>query len=285
MTGVGVARQVAINAFTEHTQAQRELARIKQSSSWRLTAPYRWLARYLREEVAPKERSPYEGEDLSTSYLRQVAIDAYTGYAQALRELAIIKQSRSWRVTARSPHERKDLSSSYYQDLHDTFEGYQQNNWLVDRVDDVLHCAPKTILEIGCGNGRFARSVAERGPDVIASDWAASPMLRGLPSNVSFVKIDAVKDNLPTADLVCSSDVLEHFHPNDIETVVRKLHNAGRYNYHVVACYDDGHSHLTITSPGNWLNLFRVHSDEYRLVDIEARRSNPNQLVCVVSNF
>jgi hypothetical protein len=110
-------------------------------------------------------------------------------------------------------------------------------------------------------------------------------MLDDLPSNVSFVKLDAVKDNLPTADLVCSSDVLEHFHPNDIETVVRKLHNAGRHNYHVIACYDDGHSHLTITSPGNWLNLFRAHSYEYRLVDIEARRGNPNQLVCVVSNF
>ncbi len=240
MTEVEVARQVAIKAYTEHARALRELALIRQSRSWRLTAPYRWLARRLKGEVAPKERSPYEG---------------------------------------------KDLSSSYYQSLHDRCEGYQQNNWLVDRVDDVLRCAPKTILEIGCGNGRFARTIAKRGPDVIASDWAASPMLRDLPSNVSFVKLDVVNDNLPTADLVCSSDVLEHFHPNDIEAVVRKLHNAGRCNYHVIACYDDGHSHLTITNPGNWLNLFVAYSDEYRLVDIEARRSDPNQLVCVISNF
>jgi hypothetical protein len=68
MTDVEAARQVAINAYTEHARALRELALIKQSRSWRLTGPYRWVGRLLKGEIAPKERSPHEGKELSSSY-------------------------------------------------------------------------------------------------------------------------------------------------------------------------------------------------------------------------
>jgi len=233
---------------------------------------------------------------------RQIAINAYTEQAQTLREIALIKQSRSWKVSSPyrwfarklrgeatrpelSRYEGKDLSSSYYQNLHDTLEAYQQNNWLIDRIDDALRCEPESILEIGCGNGRFSKAVASRVASVVASDWAKSPMLTDLPANVQFAQKDIVNDSLPSCDLVCSADVLEHFHPTDINNVIEKLHQAGRYNYHVIACYDDNHSHLTIISPGQWLSLFYRLSAGYRIKSIEPRRNDPAQLICVIANF
>ena len=116
-------------------------------------------------------------------------------------------------------------------------------------------------------------------------DWARSPNASDLPANVSLQIADATKDPIPPADLICSADVLEHFHPNDIRNVVANLHNAGRYNFHVIACYDDGHSHLSIMEPERWLELFRTVSPDYRLVRTWERRKNQTATVCLVANY
>lgn len=234
---------------------------------------------------------------------KTVAVNAHTHLADALEELSRLKASRSWKMTAPYrwlggkmkgldaepenivPYQGKDLSSQYYQDLHEKDEAYQANNWLLSEKEHLLKCRPRTLLEVGCGNGRFLREVASDVENAIGLDWAISPLTDNMPRNVSIKQADVTKDKLPSADLVCSADVLEHFHPDSIQSVITKVHRAGKFNYHVVACYDDHHSHLTIIKPGEWLYLFRQMSPNYNLLDIRPRRNNPGHLVAVIANF
>src|SRR6185436_7398849 len=110
---------------------------------------------------------------------------------------------------------------------------------------------------------------------VIGVDWATSPELQNLPDNVQVLRADVVADPIPFGDFVCSADVLEHFSPSDLDGVVAKLVRAGHYQHHVIACYDDGHSHLSILPPAAWLALFRKHCATAYLADVRYRRNDP----------
>jgi hypothetical protein len=116
-------------------------------------------------------------------------------------------------------------------------------------------------------------------------DWARSPVLDELGLSDNFCHCDITKHELPHADIVCSADVLEHIAPDLLAPTLRRLDRAGYHQYHVIACYDDGHSHLSIMAPDTWLLTFQAVSNRYRIVDIRQRRGDPSQLICVISTF
>jgi SAM-dependent methyltransferase len=176
------------------------------------------------------------------------------------------------------------LDSSFYDRQHED-DQYRQNNWLLDELAILKTIEPRTVVEIGCGNGRFLRAVAPYAASVVGLDWAQSPELRDLPANVRVLRLDVVTAPIPNGDLICSADVLEHFAPRDVEPVVAKLAAAGPYQHHVIACYDDGHTHLSILPPVGWLAIFRKHCSTAYLADIHYRRNDPAQIVCTISNL
>jgi SAM-dependent methyltransferase len=178
-----------------------------------------------------------------------------------------------------------DLSSAYYQDVHETNPAYQTNSWLVPETERILAALPRSILEVGCGNGRFLAAVAGRVDSVTGVDWARSPHMVDLPANATFRQCDVTRDELPSADLVCSGDVLEHFDPDRIRAILARIHAAGRFQYHVIACYHDNHSHLTIAKPGVWLALFRENGPGYRIRDVTFRKNNRDRPICIIANF
>lgn len=180
------------------------------------------------------------------------------------------------------PTER--LASSFYELQHEDVD-YRVNNWLLDQLDIVKGANAGTVVEIGCGNGRFLRAIAPHAARVIGVDWAHSPELFNLPANVSILHADVVSDAIPTGDLLCSADVLEHFAPRDVDGVVAKLARAAPRQHHVIACYDDGHTHLSILPPAAWLAIFRQHCPTVYLAEVGYRRNDPTQIVCVVSNL
>lgn len=183
------------------------------------------------------------------------------------------------------PHRPDEtLTSAFYDRQHEDAE-YRRNNWLLDQVAIVKNIAPRTIVEIGCGNGRFLRAVAPYVKQVIGVDWAHSPELVDLPVNVSVLRVNVVTDAIPVGDVICSADVLEHFAPRDVDAVVSKFVTAGRYQHHVIACYDDGHTHLSILPPAAWLAIFRKYSQTAYLAAVDYRRRDPTQIVCIVSNL
>ena len=187
-------------------------------------------------------------------------------------------------LVPRQPHRPGDaLTASFYDHQHQDPD-YRQNNWLLGELHILKRITPVTLVEVGCGNGRFLRAAAPYADRVIGIDWAQSPELVDLPDNVEVLRFDVVTGTIPPGDLVCSADVLEHFAPGDLDLVVSKLVRAGRYQHHVIACYDDGHTHLSILPPAAWLAVFRKHTKTAYLADVHYRRNDPAQIVCVVSN-
>lgn len=183
------------------------------------------------------------------------------------------------------PHRPDEtLTASFYDQQHEDAD-YRRNNWLLDQVEIVTRIAPRTIVEIGCGNGRFLRAVAPYAAQVIGVDWAHSPELVDLPDNVRVLRLNVAAGAVPAGDVICSADVLEHFAPRDVDAVVSKLVGAGPFQHHVIACYDDGHTHLSILPPAAWLAIFRKYCPTAYLAAVDYRRRDPTQIVCIVSNM
>ena len=88
-------------------------------------------------------------------------------------------------------------------------------------------------------------------------------------------------------DLLVSADVLEHLPPPVLPDVIRRLHACGRRCFHKIACYDDGHSHLTVSSPRRWLRLFEESAtgNAYRIVNVARRNGRRSKPVLVISNM
>lgn len=148
-------------------------------------------------------------------------------------------------------------NACYYQDLHDTSEAYQYNNWLIGEKLLQEMIFGKTIIEIGCGNGYFLREASKIAKSVHGIDWAISPCMDNLPPNVTFTQIDLLLESIPKADVLCSGDVLEHFPEASLNMLIERILTAAPIQYHVIACFDDNHSHLTIKKPDWWLRKFQ----------------------------
>lgn len=183
------------------------------------------------------------------------------------------------------------INPLYYQNLHDQNTAYQKNNWLIPEIDNILtllggaECAKQLSLsEIGCGNGAFTIAASSVFKRVFAFDWARAPSLEFLPENITFNQGDIRAAFLDNCDIACSADVLEHFSFEDLPGIVSKICASARHQYHVIACYDDDHSHLTIMPPGAWLALFWRFCPNAYLKNITARGSG-DRLVCTIASF
>ena len=186
---------------------------------------------------------------------------------------------------------RPVLNRAYYEQLHRS-PSYRENNWL---VADLPLIAPQSgatqsggaLLEIGCGNGRFLDAAAGSFARLIGCDWALSPVMQQVlarHANVAFLAADLTQDDLPGGnDIVVSADVLEHLPPPRLAAVLARIDAAAPRAYHKIACYDDGHSHLSILPPHEWLRLFRRCDERYELQRTETRRGNAAQVVAVIA--
>lgn len=191
------------------------------------------------------------------------------------------------RLVTKPDKSQRHVGSAYYQRLHAADSNYQTNNWLLSELEAIVAIKPESVLEVGCGNGRFLAEIRKHVPRVIGIDWAQSPMLAKLGVAGCFQSCDITKDELPRADLVCSADVLEHIAPDVLTSTLERLDRAGVHQYHVIACYDDNHSHLSIMPPEQWLERFRRISPRYRLLETRERyaRRNRRKPICVISTF
>lgn len=179
---------------------------------------------------------------------------------------------------------RQAFSPEYYQKLHDKDSAFQQNNWLVPYLDVFTGAGVQTLREIGCGNGAFLDAASQHIPKVIGVDWARSPLLPQKPG-IEFLQADITKAELPEVDVNCSADVLEHLPFESLNDTLAHLHRSATVNFHVIACYDDGHSHLSIFHPDEWLHMFRRLDQRYHIFDLTVRHGDVHKVVCVITNW
>jgi SAM-dependent methyltransferase len=188
---------------------------------------------------------------------------------------------------------RDNIDASYYQNLHDTNPAFMANNWLLTELAQLRKSAQgvRSILELGCGNGRFLEAAADQWEHVTGVDWAKSRYLEKVlleKSNVSFIQADISTLKLDQDyGLIVSADFLEHLPAHLLPGVIAESLRAGQFSFHKIACYDDGHSHLSILPPDSWLRLFHAHPEGQgmRIRSEEARKGNKNNLVITISNL
>jgi len=178
----------------------------------------------------------------------------------------------------------KNFNAEYYQNIHDNDVKFQQNNWLLPYLNILTNTGANSIREIGCGNGSFIKEAAKSVPIAIGLDWAHSPKLAN-NSSIQFVQEDITVADLDHVDLNCSADVLEHIPYSKLLSTIEKLNQSALANFHVIACYDDGHSHLSIFEPSEWLYMFKKFDPNYRIVDIKLRNNDINKVICVITNM
>lgn len=177
------------------------------------------------------------------------------------------------------------FNSEYYQYVHGSNPLFNKNNWLMDELDEIIKKGPSIITELGCGNCLFSAKVAEYCSNVYAIDWAEASGARSLPENVTFLKKDIVSDDIPSSDLICSGDFWEHLPAGVLKQTISKVVNRAPLGYHKIACYDDGHSHLSILPPWQWLLYFQEVDPEYKIKKVQFRRNSTDQIVIVISNY
>ena len=175
----------------------------------------------------------------------------------------------------------------YYQDVHECNEAYQTNNWLLDELDQLESFAASSVIELACGNGRFLERAASQFARVYGCDWAVSPLLAPVLAahpNVSFFRTDLYRELPPChAGLVVSADFLEHIAPDAVDDVLGRIDSLAPAAFHKIACYDDGHSHLTIMPPEDWLERFRAIDVDYRLERVDERYGDAERQVAVIT--
>jgi len=187
-------------------------------------------------------------------------------------------------VTLLPQNKRDVLRPEYYERMHTENVGYKQNNWLVEYLPALLKVNPRHLVEVGCGNGKFLRHAAPVIDRITGCDWVETPTLPLNCPNVDFKQIDLMQDAVPMGDIVCSADVLEHMPVESVPKVLTTLASAAPLQFHVIACYDDGHSHLSVFDPATWLALFRRVMPDAWLFDISPRFNDSSRPICVITN-
>lgn len=141
---------------------------------------------------------------------------------------------------------------------------YYQTQHLVNHRLHILNCGLssqrrwgaeirncKRILEVGCGNGKLCEQLAECF-NVTGVDLVNGPYNR---KGYAFQTLDIMEQELPTGfDAVLSFDVLEHIETAKVPFVLKSIGQAAPLVILSIAGYSVPPSHLTVKSPGWWLN-------------------------------
>jgi 2-polyprenyl-3-methyl-5-hydroxy-6-metoxy-1,4-benzoquinol methylase len=179
------------------------------------------------------------------------------------------------------------FSKEYYRLQHKFSPQYQQNNWLIEHKERLLPFLGESVLEVGCGNGKFLYSIAGDVNRAVGIDWAAPPITEKTPKNIEFKQADVLTYDFAEKrpNLICSADVLEHFPSDALPGLIKNMHLGAKYNFHVIACYDDGHSHVTVQPADWWLKQFQTISPDYRIEASLQADAAVQRAKCIITNL
>ena len=143
-----------------------------------------------------------------------------------------------------------------YRTLHCVSPDYQQRNQglaLLEQWYGLIDPC-ETVLEVGCGNGRLCQWLAsERDKQVTGVDLVCGPYIR---EGYAFLTLDVMRDELPRDfEAALCFDVLEHLETDGVAFALRNLDASAPVLALTIAGYGGPPHHLTVKSPGWWLNM------------------------------
>lgn len=136
-------------------------------------------------------------------------------------------------------------------DIHDTKPFGKRSKVPKYLADFIEQIKPASILDFGCGKGRLVHRLREDYPSMSITGYD--------PGNREFSESLEGRH----ADLIISTDVLEHVEPEHIDVTLKYLSSKSRYIYHLIALSpaklilpDGRNAHLIQETPEWWRNKF-----------------------------
>lgn len=165
-----------------------------------------------------------------------------------------------------------------YRTMHYTHAGYRNINqglktacdWfglLRDRRGEIHNPwtdTPISVIELGCGNGKLCYVMSDMGFDVTGVDIVTSIYDR---SGYKFEELDLTETPYPFKDnefdYCLSFDVLEHISEKYIAAILKEMARISRGIFVKVSCHGIPPLHITIRSPGWWLEQLITNCPDF----------------------
>lgn len=144
--------------------------------------------------------------------------------------------------------------------------------------------AGESFIDFGCGTGRPAHHLAERGFKVTAIDFADNCLDKGIGDNFEFIQCCLWKLPDIHADWGFCTDVMEHIPPEYADdTLMEIARTTSKGVFFQINCTKDGcgkligeRLHLNIMPPREWIELLGAFWRDVHAVSIQT-----NNLVAV----
>jgi ubiquinone/menaquinone biosynthesis C-methylase UbiE len=139
-------------------------------------------------------------------------------------------------------------------------------------LNQILTFNPKTVLDLGCGDGYLTHLIKKNIPNTLGVDFSEKALTLGKTKSrkLNLVCADAKKLPLKSScmDLVCCIDILEHNQLNDITFVIREVHRVLRSDgiliisvpTHKTPLSKKHYSHFNPDELSGYLHNFEQHS-------------------------
>ena len=157
----------------------------------------------------------------------------------------------------------KSVFGSAYQTQN--HKEYGSGLWGGNIIDYIKNLNVKSILDVGCGQGKFCNEVSKFIPAVYGVDIASVCTNCTINNgNVNF--LDGEAKSIPISDnsveCLTSFDVLEHCLPEDIDAIVKEFNRvATKYYIFSIAYTSYAHDgvplHMTVQPQEWWMDKFK----------------------------
>jgi ubiquinone/menaquinone biosynthesis C-methylase UbiE len=146
-------------------------------------------------------------------------------------------------------------------------EGYGRGFWGEGIVEYFKTLNPKSVLDVGCGYGRFCDAATEFVETVYGAD-IGSVATGNVIKNDKINFIDAEAKSIPLSDnsveWVTSFDCLEHCLPEDIDTILNEFNRVATKGFIFSISYTpDSHLdlnlHMTVQQEGWWIEKIQKY--------------------------
>jgi SAM-dependent methyltransferase len=167
-----------------------------------------------------------------------------------------------------------------YRTMHNSHPGYRHVNQGIKVACDWLHLlrdrrgevhnpwtdTPIKVIELGCGNGILCKLLSTMGFDVTGTDLYEGKVIYDRTA-YKFLEQDLTKVPYPFKDnefdYCLSFDVLEHLPEKDIGAVLAEMARISRGIIVKVSCHGIKPLHITVKSPGWWLNQLTTYCPDF----------------------
>ena len=156
---------------------------------------------------------------------------------------------------------------AYYRNIYSAEPDYGSFDHSRSARKHILDQKPKSLIDIGCGNGEFLQYMHRFSPETTL--YGIDVAGQGYDGTVVFNQSATEKWPVDSVDIVTAFDFLEHLHEDDVDFVISEMGRVSSEVYAKIAygpsyakAPDGSDPHLTVKPPTWWIAKFKEHGFE-----------------------